>query len=99
MLVLNMIDKDDSVLSVSFSFKFPRLTCRCPEIVFDSFVLRLCIGKHDTDNSFLGCVHNIDRHMQPINISASKPVGNIANGLFVFLCLTLSRRTGDTGLE
>lgn len=34
------------------------------------FLLQLCIDKHDRGkkNSFLGCFHNINRHVQPINI-------------------------------
>lgn len=32
----------------------------------------------DKNHSFLGCIHNIDRHVQPINISAPEPVDNIA---------------------
>lgn len=50
-------------------------------------MLQLCIDKHDTDknHSLVGCVHNIDRHVQPINISASEPVDNVALDLFVLL--------------
>ncbi len=54
MFILSMIDNANSVLVVSFFFfpnRLPNLIFTCPEIAFDSFVLQLCIDKHDTDKT------------------------------------------------
>lgn len=55
MLILSMIDNANSILAVSFIFIFftkQTSTSNCymsRNRTFDSFVLQLCIDRHDTD--------------------------------------------------
>lgn len=54
MFILSMIDNANSVLAVSFLFPKETSTSNfymSRNRAFDSFVLQLCIDKHDTDKT------------------------------------------------
>lgn len=61
---------DNASTGLHFPHILPRVIFACPEKTFDSFFIAAVHWQawQRKKNSFLGCFHNINRHVQPINI-------------------------------